>query len=243
MFSLTFHASLTFKVMSSEQEASSIPDGSHLMALTSFCKTQCSLTWLSRERYCVRWGQTEREGKKRVEKLLTVWPWKVFRGRSLPRRHTWMHMSVLQEANVVLFCQSTSSAGAVEYFNAHVHNHYGERLWAHNTNTTKQETFSRVFIIYNELTLPEWKGNCCLASPVCASQMIVVWKMKLHFNTRVQHFSRNQYTECHIIMLQSLADLICAFLTFNFMPHYKMPRRTCGNFSLFVNHTHPNPHR
>lgn len=21
---------------------------------------------------------------------------------------------------------------------------------------------------------PEWKGNCCLASPVCASQMIVV---------------------------------------------------------------------
>ena len=30
--------SLTFNVMSSEQEASNMPDGSHLIALTSFCK-------------------------------------------------------------------------------------------------------------------------------------------------------------------------------------------------------------
>ena len=44
--------------------------------------------------------------------MLTVWPWKVLSGRSLPSRHTWMHMSVLQEAKVVLFCQSTSRAGA-----------------------------------------------------------------------------------------------------------------------------------
>lgn len=39
LFSLTPKTGLTFKVMSSEQEARSIPDGSHLMALTSFCKT------------------------------------------------------------------------------------------------------------------------------------------------------------------------------------------------------------
>lgn len=44
---------------------------------------------------------------------LTVCPWKVLTGLSQPSRHTWMHMSVLQEAKVVLFCQSTSRAGAV----------------------------------------------------------------------------------------------------------------------------------
>lgn len=30
----------------------------------------------------------------------------------------------------------------------------------------------------HERALPEWKGNCCLASPVCASQMIVVCKVR-----------------------------------------------------------------
>lgn len=34
-------------------------------------------------------------------------------GLSCPSLQTWMHMSVLQEANVLLLCQSTSSAGAV----------------------------------------------------------------------------------------------------------------------------------
>lgn len=43
---------------------------------------------------------------------LTVCPWKVFTGLSWPSLHTWMHMSVLQEANVLLLCQSTSRAGA-----------------------------------------------------------------------------------------------------------------------------------
>lgn len=52
LLSLT-RISLTFKVMSSEQEASSMPDGSHLMALTSFCKTQNSLVWLFREQKMV----------------------------------------------------------------------------------------------------------------------------------------------------------------------------------------------
>ena len=33
-------------------------------------------------------------------------------GRSCPSLQTWIHMSVLQEANVLLLCQSTSSAGA-----------------------------------------------------------------------------------------------------------------------------------
>lgn len=96
--------------MSSEQEASSMPEGSHLIALTSFCQTQDSLVEASMEResYADTWTPQKR--------LFTVWPWKVLRGRSLPRRHTWMHMSVLQEAKVELFCQSTSSAGAVEYY-------------------------------------------------------------------------------------------------------------------------------
>lgn len=32
-----------------------------------------------------------------------------------------------------------------------------------------------VFCIKQQVwSVPEWKGNCCLASPVCASQMIVV---------------------------------------------------------------------
>lgn len=52
--------SLTFKVMSSEQEASSIPDGSHLMALTSFCKTQHSLGWPSVESK-MRWDEVKSE--------------------------------------------------------------------------------------------------------------------------------------------------------------------------------------
>ena len=48
----------------------------------------------------------------RLGLALTVCPWKVFTGRSQLSRQTWMHMSVLQEAKVVLFCQSTSRAGA-----------------------------------------------------------------------------------------------------------------------------------
>ena len=45
---------------------------------------------------------------------LTVCPWNVLIGLSWPSLHTWMHMSVLQEANVLLLCQSTSRAGAVK---------------------------------------------------------------------------------------------------------------------------------
>lgn len=44
--------------------------------------------------------------------ILTVWPWKVLMGLSCPSLQTWIHMSVLQEANVLLLCQSTSNAGA-----------------------------------------------------------------------------------------------------------------------------------
>lgn len=52
--------------------------------------------------------QTQTRGK-----TLTVCPWNVLMGRSCPSLQTWIHMSVLQEANVLLLCQSTSSAGAV----------------------------------------------------------------------------------------------------------------------------------
>lgn len=43
---------------------------------------------------------------------LTVCPWNVLMGRSCPSLQTWIHMSVLHEANVLLLCQSTSRAGA-----------------------------------------------------------------------------------------------------------------------------------
>lgn len=41
--------------------------------------------------------------------------------------------------------------------------------------------------------LPEWKGNCCLASPVCASQIIVVcdWKKK--------HIAKNLKVYCRCV--------------------------------------------
>lgn len=53
-----------------------------------------------------------------TNKPLTVCPWNVLMGLSCPSLQTWMHMSVLQEANVLLLCQSTSSAGAA-----------GDRRW------------------------------------------------------------------------------------------------------------------
>ena len=39
-------------------------------------------------------------------------PWKDLMGLDSPRRHTWMHLSVLQEAKLSSDCQSTSRAGA-----------------------------------------------------------------------------------------------------------------------------------
>lgn len=63
--------------MSSEQEARSLPVGSHLIAFTSF-----------------------------------VCPWNVLIGLSRPNFQTWMHISVVQDAKVLLLCQTTSSAGA-----------------------------------------------------------------------------------------------------------------------------------
>merc|ERR1712107_327143 len=41
-----------------------------------------------------------------------VWPWKDLMGLSWPRRHTWIHLSVEQEAELSSVCQSTSNAGA-----------------------------------------------------------------------------------------------------------------------------------
>lgn len=37
-YQIPLGTNITFNVMSSEQEASNIPEGSHLIALTSFCK-------------------------------------------------------------------------------------------------------------------------------------------------------------------------------------------------------------
>ena len=43
----------------------------------------------------------------------TVCPWNVLQGLSMPSLQTWIHWSVEQDAKLVLFCQSTSRAGAV----------------------------------------------------------------------------------------------------------------------------------
>lgn len=100
-------------------------------------------------------------------KTLTVCPWNVLMGRSCPSLQTWIHMSVLQEANVLLLCQSTSSAGAVG----------GRRTDREICKYWKTlQPFTDVTTLRHNIQcfVPEWKGNCCLASPVWASQMIVV---------------------------------------------------------------------
>lgn len=99
---------------------------------------------------------------------LTVCPWNVLMGLSCPSLQTWMHMSVLQEANVLLLCQSTSSAGAVGDEQTHVNITIPTLTklleeWKFNHMKSGGDAF-----------VPEWKGNCCLASPVWASHMIVV---------------------------------------------------------------------
>jgi len=45
----------------------------------------------------------------------TVCPWNVLIGRSSDSLQTCMHWSVEHDANVLLFCQSTSSAGATNH--------------------------------------------------------------------------------------------------------------------------------
>lgn len=94
---------------------------------------------------------------------LTVCPWNVLMGLSCPSLQTWMHISVLQEANVLLLCQSTSNAGAV-----------GDRRQSWGCQQTQTPTHTLTSVMRREAPVPEWKGNCCLASPVWASQMIVV---------------------------------------------------------------------
>lgn len=135
---------------------------------------------MERESYTDTWTTQKR--------LFTVWPWKVLRGRSLPRRHTWMHMSVLQEAKVELFCQSTSSAGAVEYFKMHT-----AALMRRFLRPRDNHSWTGKKIQQRRLTVPEWNGNCCLASPVCASQMIVVCKIKLCFSNQECKVSKSFY--------------------------------------------------
>lgn len=98
--------SLTFRVISSEHDASRLPVGSHLIALTSF--------WRQKKHILIFISLVDWSCRKQWEEqtVLTVCPWNVLMGRSWPSLHTWMHMSVLQEANVLLLCQSTSRAGA-----------------------------------------------------------------------------------------------------------------------------------
>lgn len=95
-------------------------------------------------------------------------PWKVLAGRSWPSLHTWMHMSVLQEAKVLLLCQSTSRAGAVGGGEGE-----GEKRPAAEAALGLSARTSG-----GGGVSPEWNGNCCLASPVWASQIMVVCGQK-----------------------------------------------------------------
>ena len=51
-------------------------------------------------------------------------PWKDLMGLDSPRRHTWMHLSVLQEAKLSSDCQSTSRAEEEPYLYDDVY-HFG----------------------------------------------------------------------------------------------------------------------
>jgi hypothetical protein len=58
----------------------------------------------------------------------TVWPWKDLMGLSTLSLQTWIHWSVLQDAKLVLVCQSTSSAGA----------EWNENCWVHCPDAASQ---------------------------------------------------------------------------------------------------------
>lgn len=84
-----------------QQAAGGIPlDGIHLVLQSQIIRD-------------VNRSGLEKSGLSEQKRRLTVCPWKVLTGLSWPSLQTWMHMSVLQEAKVLLLCQSTSRAGAV----------------------------------------------------------------------------------------------------------------------------------
>lgn len=71
-------AGLTFRVMSSEQEASKLPVGSHLIALTSFYSGSRE----DRHANLLEWHRPANFAPPRKARRLTVCPWKVLTGRS-----------------------------------------------------------------------------------------------------------------------------------------------------------------
>lgn len=152
------------------------------MALTSFCKTTLISMYVEVELKLV-WEMGS-------EKLLTVWPWKVLRGRSLPSRHTWMHMSVLQEANVVLFCQSTSSAGAV-------HKSILIRVARSQLSSSHFVSYSlSITVIYLDTWIRfTWVERELLFgfSCVCVPNDCRLEKLQLHFKTQAQLFCTNAH--------------------------------------------------
>lgn len=82
------------------------------MILSDKYFTAASLDCLGRWHICFCLQSTD--CKYLTTTQLTVCPWNVLIGRSLLRRQTWIHWSVEQEAKLVLFCQSTSKAGAAQ---------------------------------------------------------------------------------------------------------------------------------
>lgn len=69
----------------------------------------------------------------------TVWPWKDLMGLSTLSLQTWIHWSVLQDAKLVLVCQSTSSAGA----------EWNENCWVHCPDAASQI----IVVWWNEMEL------------------------------------------------------------------------------------------
>lgn len=157
--------------MSSEQEASNMPDGSHLMALTSFCKAQNLLVGFLRETDGIR---TDMQHKKCLPCGLGR-SWGAGRCRGDTRGCTCLCCRRQK------WCCSASRRRVLGLWNILMHMAaFMCGLWAENTTTTKQENIHNMLLLLRLQivhSLPEWKGNCCLASPVCASQMIVVWKI------------------------------------------------------------------
>lgn len=171
--------------MSSEQDASSIPDGSHLIALTSFCKT--THVSMNVHRVSMDWSGIMNEEQYRKKPLPcdpgTSW--------EADRCQVDIHGCTCLCYRRQRWCCSASRHQELELWsilNILKRPHSLEELGdfqLHKTIPTEQETFCIVII-----TLPEWKGNCCLASPVCASQMIVVWK------NEIEHFWMHNYKQC-----------------------------------------------
>lgn len=88
----------------------------------------------------------------------------------------WSSDNWLSESQRTSTPQRTSNKTDIGYFKIL------DELYAIKSLIRKIEESSNSHV--NCEDLPEWKGNCCLASPVCASQIIVVWDRKEKYTAK-----------------------------------------------------------